>query len=111
RALGHRSILGDPRSVTMQSTMNLKVKRRESFRPFAPAVLAERAGEWFGMDAPSPYMTFVAPVLESHRLPTSDRRDHADGDLRAWVNEPRSDIPAVTHVDFSARLQTVDRDE
>jgi carbamoyltransferase len=108
RALGHRSIIGDPRSPTMQSVMNLKIKYRESFRPFAPAVLAERSGEYFDIDVDSPYMMLVAPVSERLRSPNG--RPEGD-DLREWVNEVRSEIPAVTHVDYSARLQTVDRDQ
>jgi carbamoyltransferase len=108
RALGHRSIIGDPRSPTMQSTMNLKIKFRESFRPFAPAVLAERAGEFFDLDVESPYMMLVAEVREHLRRPAEPP---ADGDLRTWVNEVRSEIPAVTHVDYSARVQTVRREQ
>jgi carbamoyltransferase len=113
RALGARSILGDPRSPAMQSTMNLKIKFRESFRPFAPAVLKERAAEWFDLDPSheSPYMLLVADVLE-HRRVAVDREEKKtmtdDPDLRRRVNVVRSEIPAVTHVDYSARLQTVD---
>jgi carbamoyltransferase len=96
----------------MQSIMNLKIKYRESFRPFAPSVLAERASEWFDLDAESPYMMIVAPVHERLHRPTSDEgRPRDDADLRAWVNEVRSDIPAVTHVDHSARIQTVSEDQ
>jgi carbamoyltransferase len=108
RALGHRSIIGDARSPTMQSTMNLKIKYRESFRPFAPAVLAERAAEYFGIDVESPYMMLVAGVRDE--LHTNGSGAHAE-DLREWVNEVRSGIPAVTHVDHSARLQTVSREQ
>ena len=109
RALGHRSIIGDPRSPAMQSIMNLKIKYRESFRPFAPSVLAERASEWFELDTVSPYMMIVAPVHERlHRPTASDACRQEVRDLRSWVNEVRSDIPAVTHVDRSARIQTVD---
>jgi carbamoyltransferase len=108
RALGHRSIIGDPRSPTMQSTMNLKIKYRESFRPFAPSVLAERAAEYFDLDVESPYMMLVADVREELRTPNG--RPSA-GDIRSWVNESRSSIPAVTHVDYSARLQTVNREQ
>jgi carbamoyltransferase len=104
RALGHRSILGDPRSAEMQSTMNLKIKYRESFRPFAPAVLAERASDYFDLDVESPYMMLVAPISQRLR---SDGGHSGGDDLREWVNEVRSEIPAVTHVDYSARLQTV----
>ena len=106
RALGHRSIVGDARSPTMQSTMNLKIKYRESFRPFAPAVLAERAADWFELDGESPYMMLTAPVSERLRSANGQPRS---SDLREWVNEVRSEIPAVTHVDYSARLQTVNR--
>lgn len=104
RALGNRSILGDPRSTSMQKTMNLKIKFRESFRPFAPSVLAERARDWFDLDADSPYMLLTAPVLEKHRLPV--KTEGLFGlDL---LNQKRSTLPAITHVDNSARLQTVD---
>ena len=113
RALGARSILGDPRSPAMQATMNVKIKFRESFRPFAPCVLQEEAHRWFDI-APgqeSPYMLLVADVLEAHRTRLTDDergRMERDPDLRNRVNIVRSDIPAVTHVDYSARLQTVD---
>jgi carbamoyltransferase len=115
RALGARSILGDPRSPAMQATMNLKIKFRESFRPFAPAVLRDRAGEWFELEPgqESPYMLLVAPVRRERRS-TIDaealRTMRHDPDLRNRVNVVRSEIPAVTHVDYSARLQTVDDD-
>jgi carbamoyltransferase len=113
RALGARSILGDPRSPKMQATMNLKIKFRESFRPFAPIVLREEAHRWFALaeDQESPYMLIVAPVLEEHRIPIDAGQlatMTSDPDLRNRVNIPRSTIPAVTHVDYSARLQTVD---
>jgi carbamoyltransferase len=113
RALGARSIIGDPRSPRMQATMNLKIKFRESFRPFAPIVLRDEASRWFAIDRrhESPYMLLVAPVLEEHRVPVSDAQRETmdkDPDLRNRVNVPRSSIPAVTHVDYSARLQTVD---
>ncbi len=109
RALGARSILGDPRRPEMQSTMNLKIKHRESFRPFAPAVLAERSAEFFDLETESPYMLLVAPVCEDRRLPMNGDTfaPAAEQDLLAIVNQPRSDIPAVTHVDYSARVQTV----
>jgi carbamoyltransferase len=107
RALGARSILGDPRSPKMQSVMNLKIKYRESFRPFAPSVLEERVGEYFELDRPSPYMLLVADVREERRTVASNER--VSDDLLEWVNRPRSDIPAVTHVDYSARIQTVSR--
>jgi carbamoyltransferase len=107
RALGHRSIIGDPRDPELQSRMNLKIKYRESFRPFAPSILAERAAEWFDVDADSPYMMLTAPVAESHLRSPGEQPE----DLRAWVNQVRSDIPAVTHVDGSARLQTVRQED
>ncbi len=107
RALGNRSIVGDPRSPTMQSIMNLKIKQRESFRPFAPSVLAERAGEYFELDRASPYMLLVADVRAERRTDAS--RAHND-DLLEWVNRARSDVPAITHVDHSARIQTVHRE-
>lgn len=103
RALGARSILGDPRDPTTQTTMNLKIKFRESFRPFAPSVLAEDAGEYFELEHASPYMLLVADVSEGKRLPTTESTS-TGLDL---LSVPRSTIPAVTHVDFSARLQTV----
>lgn len=108
RALGARSILGDPRSPTMQKALNLKVKYRESFRPFAPAVLREDVAEWFDLDADSPYMLLVAPVKETHRRAMSAAEDALFGIDK--LNVPRSDIPAVTHVDYSARVQTVHAD-
>jgi carbamoyltransferase len=108
RALGNRSILGDPRSPTMQKTLNLKVKYRESFRPFAPSVLRERVDDWFEMRCDSPYMLLVADVVKSRR------REMTAGEKRLFgidkLNVPRSDIPAVTHVDYSARVQTVQED-
>jgi len=105
RALGNRSIVGDARSARMQSIMNLKIKFRESFRPFAPSVLEERVGEYFELDRPSPYMLLVADVVPGRRIP---KRGDEDGlDLVEWVNRPRSDVPAITHVDYSARVQTV----
>jgi len=107
RALGNRSILGDPRSPKMQSVMNLKIKQRESFRPFAPSVLEERAGDYFELDGPSPYMLLVADVVEDRRCEVSGREG---SDLIPWVNQERSDVPAITHVDFSARIQTVSRE-
>src|SRR5262249_3327189 len=113
RALGARSILGDPRSPRMQATMNLKIKFRESFRPFAPVVLREHASEWFDIESEheSPYMLLVAPVRTEHWSSITSEQQHlmnADPDLRVRVNIVRSSIPAVTHVDYSARLQTVD---
>jgi carbamoyltransferase len=106
RALGNRSIVGDARSPRMQSVMNLKIKFRESFRPFAPSVLREHAHEWFELDEESPYMLLVADVQSDKRLPRT--ADDATG-LES-VNIPRSLIPAVTHVDYSARIQTVRRE-
>ncbi|HWW87782.1 MAG TPA: carbamoyltransferase C-terminal domain-containing protein, partial [Vicinamibacterales bacterium] len=113
RALGARSILGDPRSPKMQATMNLKIKFRESFRPFAPSVVREEAHRWFGLEPgqESPYMLLVAPVREEHRLPMASGELEtmtSDPDLRHRVNVARSTIPAITHVDYSARVQTVD---
>lgn len=111
RALGARSIIGDARSETMQATMNLKIKYRESFRPFAPCVLREKAADYFELASESPYMLIVAPVNESirERLPDDLRRTmDTDPDLRRRVNIRRSAVPAVTHVDYSARVQTVD---
>jgi carbamoyltransferase len=110
RALGGRSIVGDARSPKMQSVMNLKIKYRESFRPFAPSVLEEKVGEYFELDRPSPYMLLVADVRKERQIP-ADEGDEETTDLIAWVNRPRSDIPAVTHVDFSARIQTVSRED
>lgn len=105
RALGNRSILGDPRSPKMQSVMNLKIKYRESFRPFAPSVLWERVSDYFELDVESPYMLLVAPVLEKRRIAMTNEQKALWGiDL---LHVPRSDIPAVTHVDYSARIQTV----
>lgn len=113
RALGNRSILGDPRLETMQSVLNLKIKYRESFRPFAPAVLRERVHDYFEMDTDSPYMLLVSNVKQSRRRPF-DKKAYLDknkGDMLAAVNAGRSDIPAVTHIDYSARVQTVDQND
>jgi carbamoyltransferase len=109
RSLGARSILGDARRPDTQSKLNLKVKFRESFRPFAPAVLAEDAGKYFEVDRECPYMLFVAPVRQDRRLPAARQvfDGEADDDLLRIVNQPRSDLPAITHVDYSARVQTV----
>ena len=108
RALGARSILGDARSPTMQKMLNLKVKYRESFRPFAPAVLREHVADWFELDCDSPYMLLVAGVAPGRR------RAMTTEELKLWgieqLNVVRSDIPAVTHVDYSARIQTVHAD-
>ena len=108
RALGSRSIIGDPRSPKMQAQMNLKIKFRESFRPFAPSVLREKVHEYFEMDCDSPYMLLVAPVKKERQIPmTSDQQ-------RLWgidqLNVVRSDMPAITHIDYSARVQTVTRE-
>ncbi|WP_295430490.1 carbamoyltransferase [uncultured Thiodictyon sp.] len=108
RALGARSILGDPRAPKMQSVMNLKIKYRESFRPFAPSVLAERVGEYFELDRPSPYMLLVAPVTEQLRIAMTPEQERLFGIDR--LNVPRSRLPAITHVDYSARIQTVHRE-
>ena len=108
RSLGGRSILGDARNTDMQTQLNLKIKYRESFRPFAPAVLEERVAEYFELDTESPYMLLVAPVIEKRRL-DFDRQEFDDDDMLAMVRRPRSDLPAVTHVDWSARVQTVSR--
>jgi carbamoyltransferase len=108
RALGNRSILGDPRSPTMQKVLNLKVKYRESFRPFAPSVLSEDAETWFDLDGDSPYMLLVAPVRAEHRRDMSAEEQALFGIDK--LNVPRSSIPAVTHVDYSARVQTVHSD-
>jgi carbamoyltransferase len=108
RALGARSILGDPRSPRMQAQMNIKIKFREGFRPFAPSVLRERVSDYFELDCDSPYMLLVAPVNKERQIPMSEAQ------RRLWgiekLNVPRSDIPAVTHIDYSARIQTVSRD-
>lgn len=106
RALGARSIIGDARSPKMQSIMNLKIKFRESFRPFAPSVLRERVNGYFEYDADSPYMLMVAPVREERRVKMTEEQNRLFGIDK--LNIPRSDAPAITHVDYSARLQTVD---
>ncbi|MCB0320445.1 MAG: carbamoyltransferase [Bdellovibrionales bacterium] len=108
RALGGRSIIGDARSTEMQTKMNLKIKYRESFRPFAPAVLREDVSEYFEHDCDSPYMLLVAPVKESRRKPMTEEQKKLFGIQKLKV--PRSDIPAVTHVDYSARIQTISAD-
>jgi len=109
RALGARSILGDARSARMQSKMNLKIKFRESFRPFAPTVLRERVSDWFELDRESPYMLLVADVKKERQ------RQMSEEEKRLWgidkLNVARSDIPAVTHVDYSARVQTIDKED
>lgn len=108
RALGARSIIGDARRLQMQSLMNLKIKFRESFRPFAPVVLEEHARETFDLQETSPYMLLVAPVLDSHRITPNGNDPNAFG--IAKLNQRRSDIPAVTHVDYSARVQTLTKE-
>jgi carbamoyltransferase len=108
RALGARSILGDARSPTMQSVLNLKVKFRESFRPFAPSVLREDVADWFELDEDSPYMLLVADVVRHRRRVMTTAEQQLFGIEK--LNVPRSEIPAVTHVDYSARIQTVHAD-
>ena len=105
RSLGGRSILGDPRSRKMQSIMNLKIKFRESFRPFAPSVLREHLAEYFDLDCDSPYMLLVAPVSAARRIPMTAEQEHLFGIEKLKVL--RSDLPSITHVDYSARIQTV----
>jgi carbamoyltransferase len=108
RSLGNRSIIGDSRSPRMQAQMNLKIKFRESFRPFAPSVLRERVHDYFEMDCDSPYMLLVAPVKTERQIPMTKQQEGLWGiDL---LNVPRSDMPAITHIDYSARVQTVSRD-
>jgi len=108
RALGGRSILGDPRDPRMQETMNLKIKYRESFRPFAPSVLAERVSDYFELDTQSPYMLIVAPVDSRHRVPMTPEQEQLFGIDK--LNVARSNLPAITHVDYSARVQTVHKE-
>jgi carbamoyltransferase len=108
RALGARSILGDPRSPSMQSTLNLKIKYRESFRPFAPSVLREDVQDWFEFEGDSPYMLFVADVAARRRVEIAPEEQQLAGLDK--LKSCRSEIPAVTHVDYSARLQTVHRE-
>ncbi|MGK7881162.1 MAG: carbamoyltransferase [Crocosphaera sp.] len=105
RALGNRSIIGDPRNEKMQSVMNLKIKYRESFRPFAPSVLAEKVNQYFELDKPSPYMLLVAEVKKDLHLPMTEEQKQLLGIDKLKI--PRSKIPAITHVDYSARVQTV----
>jgi carbamoyltransferase len=108
RALGARSIIGDPRSPRMQAQMNLKIKFRESFRPFAPSVLRERVADYFELDTDSPYMLLVAPVRKERQIPMTNDQELLWGIDK--LNVPRSDLPAITHIDYSARVQTVSRD-
>ncbi len=108
RALGNRSIIGDARSAAMQSVLNLKIKYRESFRPFAPSCLEEMIGDYFDIDRPSPYMLLVAQVRPERCLEPGAEDDGTD--LFKRVSRPRSDVPAITHVDYSARIQSVNRE-
>ncbi len=108
RSLGHRSIIGDARSQKMQSTMNLKIKYRESFRPFAPSVLREKVSEWYELDVNSPYMLLVAPVKKERCFNMTEEQEKLFGIEK--LNIPRSEIPAVTHIDYSARIQTVHKE-
>ncbi len=108
RALGARSILGDPRNPSMQKTLNLKIKYRESFRPFAPSVLAEHVADWFEFEGASPYMLMVAEVRPEHRRAMSEAEQSLFGVDK--LNVPRSSVPAITHVDYSARIQTVHKE-
>ena len=107
--MGNRSIIGDPRSEEMQTKMNLKIKYRESFRPFAPSVLRERVSDYFELEEDSPYMLIVENVREERRLAqdVQQKLKESNGDMLTVVKEKRSDIPAITHVDYSARIQTV----
>jgi len=108
RALGSRSIIGDPRSPCMQAQMNLKIKFREGFRPFAPSVLRERVQDYFEIDCESPYMLLVAPVKKERQIPMTSAQQNLWGIEQ--LNVPRSDLPAITHIDYSARIQTVERE-
>ncbi|WP_373073606.1 carbamoyltransferase [Sulfurimonas sp.] len=108
RSLGHRSIIGDARSKKMQSIMNLKIKYRESFRPFAPSVLREKVSEWYELDVDSPYMLLVAPVKKEKQYKMTEEEEKLFGIEK--LNIPRSEIPAVTHIDYSARIQTVHKE-
>jgi len=109
RSLGSRSIIGDPRSKEMQSVMNLKIKYRESFRPFAPTVLKEHVSNYFDIDCESPYMLLVANIKDEKRVRMSDEEEKLFGLEKLKVT--RSDVPAITHVDYSARIQTVTKDD
>jgi carbamoyltransferase len=109
RALGSRSIIGDARNTEMQTKMNLKIKYRESFRPFAPTVLREKVSDWFELDRESPYMLLVAPVKKDKKINADDALKAAKGFDKLKVG--RSSIPAVTHVDYSARVQTIKRED
>ena len=105
RALGARSIIGDPRNSQMQSVMNLKIKYRESFRPFAPSILEEDVSNEFELDVKSPYMLLVAPIKKNNRLKMDQEQEKLFGIKK--LNIPRSNVPAITHIDYSARVQTV----
>ena len=107
RALGNRSILGDPRSKVMQKNLNLKIKYRESFRPFAPSILEEKVSEWFDYDIKSPYMLMVSTVKKDKLRPMSEKDQKLFGIDK--LNIVRSNVPAITHVDYSARIQTVSK--
>jgi carbamoyltransferase len=108
RALGARSIIGDARSKNMQAVMNLKIKFRESFRPFAPTILREKVSEYFEIDRESPYMLLVAPIVKEKRIAMTPDQEKLFGIDK--LNVVRSEVPAVTHVDYSARIQTVERE-
>ena len=109
RALGNRSIIGDARSPKMQRKMNLKIKYRESFRPFAPTVLAERISDYFEIDCESPYMLLVAQVKKERQIPMKEEEKDFFGLNK--LNVVRSDVPAITHIDYSARIQSVNADD
>ena len=109
RALGARSIVGDPRNPKMQADMNIKIKFREGFRPFAPSVLRERVNDYFEMNVDSPYMLLVAPVKKERQIAMTEEQKKSLWGI-AMLNVPRSDLPAITHIDYSARVQTVERD-
>ena len=104
-ALGARSILGDPRSLNMQKNLNLKIKFRESFRPFAPSILEEELGNWFNITSNSPYMLLVSGLKKEKRIPMTNKDENLFGIDK--LNVKRSEVPAITHVDYSARIQTV----
>ena len=109
RALGNRSIIGDARSPKMQRKMNLKIKYRESFRPFAPTILAERISDYFEIDRESPYMLLVAQVKKEKQIPMKEEEKDFFGLNK--LNVVRSDVPAITHIDYSARIQSVNADD
>src|SRR5262249_3939971 len=111
RALGARSILGNPLRADTQALMNLKIKYRESFRPFAPTVLYDRSSAYFELDEESPYMLLVAPVKKERQLPFNLADLESSDDMLPIISKPRSDIPAIPHVDYSARIQTVHPDD